>query len=134
MATIRKETSIGSPAAAVWAAFRDVGAVHTRLAPGFVVDCRMDGKDRIVTFANGPVVREVIVNIDDDARRLAYSVRSDNLTHHNASFEVLSAGDDRCRVVWIADLLPDEAAAGIGAMMEQGVVAMKTALERPPTR
>lgn len=134
MATIRKETSIGSPAAAVWAAFRDIGAVHTRLAPGFVVDCRMDGKDRIVTFANGVVVREVIVNIDDDARRLAYSVRSDNLTHHNASFEVIPAGGDGCSVVWIADLLPDEAAAGIGAMMEQGVGAMKAALERPTAR
>ncbi len=82
----------------------------------------------------GLVVREVIVNIDDDARRLAYSVRSDNLTHHNASFEVLSAGDDRCRLVWIADLLPDEAATAIGAMMGQGVVAMKTALERPAIR
>jgi hypothetical protein len=130
MATIRKEMSIGAPAADVWAVFRDVGAVHTRLAPGFVVDCRMDGKDRIVTFANGVVVREVIVHVDDETRRFVYSVHSDNLTHHNASFQVFPAGADRCRVVWIADLLPDETAAGFGAMMDQGAVAMKSALER----
>lgn len=132
MATIRKEMSIGTPAAAVWSVFRDVGAVHTRLAPGFVLDCRMDGKDRIVTFSNGAVAREVIVNVDDEARRLVYSVRSENLTHHNASFQVFPDGADRCRVAWIADLLPDEAAAGIGAMMEQGALAMKSALERRP--
>ena len=132
MATIRKELSIGSPAAAVWAVFRDIGAVHTRLAPGFVVDCRMDGRDRIVTFANGFVARELIVQVDDETRRLVYAVRSDNLTHHNASFQVFPAGADRCRVEWITDLLPDEAVAGIGAMVEQGAVAMTRALERRP--
>ena len=130
MATIHKEVSIASPAAAVWAVFRDVGAVHTRLAPGFVVDCRMDGTDRIVTFANGVVVREVIVHVDDETRRFVYSVRSENLSHHNASFQVFPTGADGCRVVWIADLLPDEAAAGFGAMMEQGANVMKSALER----
>jgi hypothetical protein len=132
MATIRKELSIGSPADAVWSVFQDVGGVRTRLAPGFVVDCRMDGKDRIVTFANGVVVREVIVHIDDEARRFVYSVRAEYLAHHNASFQVFPAGADRCRVVWIADLLPDEAAASMGAMMEQGAVAMQSALERRP--
>jgi hypothetical protein len=132
MATIRKEMSIGTPAAAVWSVFRDVGAVHTRLAPGFVVDCRMDGEDRIVTFANGFVVREVIVHIDDEARRFVYSARTEILTHHNASFQVSPAGADRCRIVWIADLLPDEAAARIEAMMDQGAIAMKSALEGRP--
>jgi hypothetical protein len=132
MATIRKEMSIGSPAAAVWSVFRDVGAVHTRLAPGFVVDCRMDGKDRIVTFANGFVVREVIVHIDDEARRFVYSARTEILTHHNASFQVSPDGADRCRIAWIADLLPDEAAARIEAMMDEGAIAMKSALEGRP--
>ena len=129
MATIHQELSIEAPAPAVWAVFRDLSAVHTRLAPGFVTDCRMDGKDRIVTFVNGVVAREVIVNVDDGARRLVYSARTPNLAHHNASFQVIPNGEDRCRVVWIADLLPDDAALGIGAMMEQGSVVMKKALE-----
>jgi uncharacterized protein YndB with AHSA1/START domain len=134
MASIRKEISIGAPAERVWAAFRDIGAVHTRLAPGFVTDCRMDGRDRIVTFGNGFVAREVIVDLDDKARRLAYSARSERLAHHNASFQVLE--DEKrpahCRVVWIADVLPDEAGAVVGPMMEEGAAVMKRTLEARP--
>jgi hypothetical protein len=49
------------------------------LARGFVTDCRMDGKDRIVTFVNGLVAREVIVDIDERARRLVYCAKSELL-------------------------------------------------------
>ena len=127
MASIRKEFTVAASAASVWDAFRDVGNVHTRLAPGFVTDCRLDGDARIVTFANGFVARELIVDVDDAARRLAYSARSDRLQHHNASFQVFEDGPTS-RVVWIADLLPAAAAATVGAMMEQGVAAMSKTL------
>jgi hypothetical protein len=113
----------------VWDAFRDVGAVHRRLAPGFVTDCRMEGADRVVTFANGLVAKELIVDRDDLARRLAYSARSDRLAHHHATFQVLEDGAARTRIVWIADVLPHEAGAVVGAMMEEGCKAMKRALE-----
>jgi hypothetical protein len=130
MASIRKEFELDAPAAEVWAAFRDVGNVHTRLAPGFVTGCTMDGPDRIVTFANGFVAREVIVDVDDAARRLAYSARSERLSHHNASFQVLDAGPRACRVLWHADVLPDAAANVVAGMMEQGVAAMREHLSR----
>src|SRR5215510_7094292 len=130
MASIRKEITIDAPPDAVWAAFRDVGAVHERLAPGFVTDCRMDGEDaRIVTFANGLTVRELIVVVDDAARRLAYSARGGRSTHHNASFQILAEGD-RTRLVWIADVLPHEVAKPIGEMMEAGARVMQTTLRR----
>jgi len=128
MASIRKEVQLSTPPEAAWDAFRDVGAVHTRVAPGFVTDCRMDGPDRIVTFANGLTARELIVDVDDEARRLAYSARSERLKHHSASFQVFAEGAG-CRIVWIADVLPHEAAAAVGAMMEQGVAAMRKTLE-----
>src|SRR5947208_10644171 len=38
MASIRKEVSIAASPATVWDVVRDYGAVHTRFAPGFVVD------------------------------------------------------------------------------------------------
>ena len=104
MASIRKEFALATPAEAVWAALRDVGAVHTRLAPGFVTDCRMDGRERIVTFANGAVARELIVDVDDNARRLAYSARTPSIEHHHASVQVFDDGPGRCRLVWIADV------------------------------
>ena len=43
MASIRREISIAATAERVWDALRDVGALHTRLVPGFVTDCRLDG-------------------------------------------------------------------------------------------
>ena len=74
MATIRKEIRTRARPDAAWDAMRDIGALHERLVVGFVVDTRLDGDARIVTFANGMQVRELIVGIDEKARRLAYSV------------------------------------------------------------
>ena len=45
---------------------RDFGALHTRLVPGFVTDTKLDGDARIVTFANGTVARELLVDCDDN--------------------------------------------------------------------
>ena len=127
MASIRKEFTVAAEASRVWDAFRDVGNVHTRLAPGFVTDCRLDGDARIVTFANGFVARELIVDLDDAARRLAYSARSERLQHHNASFQLFEAGHST-RIVWLADVLPHAAAATVSAMMDAGVAAMSKTL------
>jgi carbon monoxide dehydrogenase subunit G len=127
MPTIRKELTVAAGIDSVWAAFRDVGAVHRVLAPGFVTDCRLEegGAARIVTFANGIVAREAIVDIDNDGHRLAYSASGGRLTHHNASFQVTEDGPGRCRIVWQADLLPAGMKPAIEAMMEQGVAAMQ---------
>ena len=129
MASIHKEISLVASPAAVWDVVRDVGAVHTRFAPGFVVDTVMDGDDRIVTFGNGFVAREVIVDVDEASRRLAYSVRSERIAHHNASFQVLADGRGS-RLVWIADVLPEAAGETVGAMMEDGIQAAKRALDQ----
>lgn len=129
MASIRKEIVTSASPAAVWSAIRDIGALHTRLVPGFVVDTRLESGARIVTFANGMIVREIIVSIDDEAMRLVWSTRSERLTHHNGAVQVLSGRDNDTKVVWCADLLPNEMAEPIGLMMDQGMVAMKAALD-----
>jgi hypothetical protein len=129
MASIRKQVSINVPARLLWDAVRDVGALHTRLVPGFVTDCRLEDGARVVTFANGVVARELIVDLDDEARRLVWSAVGGRLTHHNASVQVFDEGSAACRLVWIADLLPHAMAPAIAAMIEQGLQAMKTALE-----
>ena len=131
MASIRKEISVEASPEHVWEAVRDVGAVHRRLASGFVVDTRLDGDARIVTFANGAVARELLVDLDDKARRLAYSVVESplQLTHHHATIQVLPEGPNQCRVIWIADIWPDEAADRVGPMMEQGALVMKKTLD-----
>lgn len=131
MASIRREMLVKADPKRVWAAIRDVGAVHTRLAPGFVVDTRLEEGARVVTFANGLVARELIVDVDDDARRLVWAVVGGRFSHHNASLQVFADGGESCRVVWIADLLPDDLAGAIAGMIDQGMSTMKKTLERP---
>jgi carbon monoxide dehydrogenase subunit G len=129
MATIRREIRIAAAPAAVWDAVREFGAVHTRLAPGFVVDTKVEeGPARVVTFANGLVARELIVTVDDEARRLVYSIVGGAPTHHNASFQVLADGAGGAHLIWLADLLPDSVAPRVAAMMDQGAKVMQEAL------
>jgi carbon monoxide dehydrogenase subunit G len=134
MATVHRETEIARSKAFVWDAIRDVGAIHRRLVPGFVVDCKLEGDSRVVTFANGMVIREVIVAVDDTTSRHAWSARGKPFTHHNASIQVFSEGEEKSRVAWIADVMPNEVADTVGEMMSQALVVMKQTLEADPTQ
>jgi carbon monoxide dehydrogenase subunit G len=129
MASIRKEILVNAPLGHVWDAVRDVGALHTRLVPGFVVDCKLEEDARIVTFGNGVEVRELIVDLDDESHRLVWSAVGGRLSHHNASLQVFADGPGRSRMVWTADLLPNNLAGAIAAMIDQGAAAMKQTLE-----
>ena len=133
MASIRKRISVTCAPAAAWDAIRDVGALHTRLVPGFVVDTKIDGEARIVTFANGMVVREPIISVDDAEMRLAWAAAGAGLEHYNGSVQVFPLDSGGCEVLWIADVLPHERAPDVMAMMEQGMAAMKSALDRLST-
>lgn len=130
MASIRKEIRVRAGVERVWDAMRDIGALHTRLVPGFVLNTELEPDARVVTFANGRVVRERIVSIDDGARRLVWSATGDLLTHHNGAAQVMEDSDGGTRIVWITDLLPDTAATMIDQMMDQGMAAMQTALNQ----
>lgn len=129
MATLRRDIRTTARSGDVWDAIRDVGALHTRLVPGFVTDTRLEPGARIVTFHNGMVVRETIVTIDDDERRLVWSASGGSLSHHNGSVQVVTAPDGATGVVWTADFLPDEAAGAIAAMMDHGMAVMKATLD-----
>jgi carbon monoxide dehydrogenase subunit G len=129
MATLHKEIHIEAHPEAIWDAARDVGALHTRLVPGFVVDTQLEGNARIVTFGNGMVVRELIISVDDQRRRLAWTAIGGRTTHYNAVLEVL-ADRSGTRVVWATDLLPDEMAEPVATMQDNGLAAMKETFER----
>jgi hypothetical protein len=130
MASIHKDVPIDAHPDDVWDAVRDFGALHRRLAPGFVTDARLDGDARIVTFANGTVARELLVDCDEARRRLVYAVVSERVKHYNASVQVTADGEARSRLVWIVDLLPHEIAPYIDAQMDQAALAMQKALGR----
>jgi hypothetical protein len=130
MASIHKDILIDASLDHVWAAVRDFGAVHKRLVPGFVLDARLDGDARIVTFANGMVARELLVDCDDARRRLVYAVISERVKQHSSSVQVLADGDTSSRVIWIVDVLPNEMAPYIDGQMDQAALAMQKALGR----
>ncbi len=131
MASVYKDISINAHADAVWDAVRDFGAVHQRLNPGFVVDCKLDGNTRIVTFHNGNVVREEFVDCDEARRRLAYAITGrERVNHYNGSVQVLGDGGNRSRIIWIVDVLPNEIAPYISDQMDLAAAAMQKTLGR----
>jgi Polyketide cyclase / dehydrase and lipid transport len=130
MASIRKDIPIDASPDAVWAAVRDFGAVDRRLAPGFVTKARLDGEARIVTFHNGTVARELLVDCDEARRRLVYAIVNDRVKHYNASVQVVGNGETSSCIVWIVDVLPSEVAPYIDGQMDLAVLAMQKALSR----
>jgi carbon monoxide dehydrogenase subunit G len=128
MATVRREIHTRAAPEPVWDAIRDVGALHTRLVPGFVVDTRLEAGARVVTFGSGLVVKEPIVTVDERERRLVWGALGGPLTHYNGSVQVFPDGAGS-RVVWTADFLPDDAAPLVTSMIEAGLAAMKTTLD-----
>jgi hypothetical protein len=130
MASIHKDIPLDAHPDDVWSAVRDFGAVHQRLVPGFVLDSKLDGDARIVTFSNGTVARELLVDCDDARRRLVYAVVSERIKQHSASVQVFADGDARSRLVWIVDVLPNEIAPYIHAQMDQAALAMQKAFKR----
>src|ERR1700742_4223448 len=106
MASIHKEIPLRARADDVWDAVADFGALHIRLVPGFVRDTALDGETRIVSFANGTVARELLVDCDPARRRLVYAVVSERVKQHSASVQIFADGEASCRLVWIVDVLP----------------------------
>jgi hypothetical protein len=131
MPTIYKEVITQASPAAVWDAIRDIGALHTRLVPGFVVATALVPGGRRVTFASGMVIEEPIIESNDHLRRLVWTVvgGSAGLRHYNSAVQVFPREAGGSRVVWTADLLPHEAAPFIEQMMQQGSTAMARALD-----
>jgi hypothetical protein len=127
--TIYKELEVTVPAQFAWEAVRDVGSIHLRLARGFVSDTSLDGSVRTVTFANGYVVQEQIITIDDFHRRLAYCSIGGKASHHNAYLQVHKLSDDACRIQWVTDLLPDSMESPLRQLVDAGSEAIRKTLE-----
>jgi hypothetical protein len=130
MASLHHEIFIAVDPDIVWSAAREVDRLHDRLVPGFVTATEMLAVEgapvRRVTFANGMVVDETIVSVDDSRRRLVWAIKA--FEHHNGVLEVMDATGG-ARVVWTADLLPDSLADRVSPAMAQGLASMKAHLE-----
>lgn len=133
MATVFREISIAADADEAWSAVQDVAAVHRRLAPGLVTNVRLDADVREVTFANGLVIQERIVSVDHALLRVAYTALN-RAQHHQASMQIFPVGENRCRFVWITDVLPDEVAPRFAAVMDQALPLIAQTLSAVSTK
>ena len=130
MASIREERTLDVDPGTAWSAVRLVGEAHRLFAP-VLVDGSLDGDTRTVHFANGMVVQERILAVDDDHRRVAYTaLGADGITYHHAAMEIDELSPGRCLFVWTTDVLPDQVAGMIAPLMAQGADALKANLER----
>jgi hypothetical protein len=130
MASIHHHIVIAADPDAVWDAARDVGRLHDRLVPGFVTATEMlpgEGAPvRRVTFVNGRVVDETIVSVDDEARRVVWTIKE--FEHHNGVLTVAAASDGT-QVTWTADVLPDALVDQVSPAMAHGLAMMKAHFE-----
>jgi hypothetical protein len=131
MASLRTEFMIDADAARVWKTIGDWENGPAGMAPGYVVSSRADGPVRVVTFANGQIARERLVSMDDEARRIVYSVIGDTVRpdHDNAVMHVIADGENRCRFAWSRDVLPDELAEPLLAAMREAGSVIKATFE-----
>lgn len=132
MATIHRDIAIACDPERAWAELREFGAAG-RLFSGVLTDCREADGLRTVTFANGLVVQERLVSIDEARRRVAYTVLDGPFTHHSAAMQLVQ-GDQGARFVWTSDFLPDAVAADVEPLVDAGCEAIKRALEQAAGR
>jgi carbon monoxide dehydrogenase subunit G len=128
MASLYKEIHIRAAASEIWDAVRDIGALHTRLVPGFVVNTQLEPGARLVTFGNGMKLREPIITLDDARKRLVWGAEGGATTHYNAALQVTADGEGS-RVTWTSDFLPDTVESTLSSMQDQGLAIMKRSFE-----
>ncbi|UXA18172.1 SRPBCC family protein [Mycobacterium sp. SMC-4] len=132
MASIHKEFVVNATPDQVWDVLADFGAVHERLAPEFVTATRLDADTRVVTFADGTIVAERLIDLDPVHKRVAYSVVGGDLhlAHHHASMQAVPAANGSTLFVWHIDVLPEAAVAPMATVVEQGSMVMQRALQQ----
>lgn len=107
-----------------------VGRFHdpVALAPGFATACEMVDGERVVTFADGGTVREVLVSCDENRRRLSYTAVGGQSRHHHASMEVVRLDERSSRIEWLTDILPDAFEPFVATRMDAGIAAVARGL------
>ena len=129
MASITLETPIAADAASAWALLRRTDRAQDAF-PGVLSACEQEDDLRTVTFANGAVVKERIVDVDETRRRIAYGVVEGRFTFHSASMQIVDDGPSRSRFLWTSDFLPAETGAIVRPLMEQGAQAFRAVAEK----
>lgn len=125
MASIHLETELAVAPDQLWATVRDVGNVSGML--NILTESSLEGDKRSCTMADGASLSETIVAVDEEHRRVAYTITDSPfpIEHHAASMQVFDAGAGRSTFRWITDIKPDALADGLGPMLASAVTGME---------
>ena len=123
MAAVFRSVTVPVNANEAWAVvgrFEDPVA----LAPGFATACDMAEGERVVSFADGGRVREVLVAREETRRRLSYAAVGGQSRHHHAVMEVVPIDDQSSRIEWVTEILPDSFVSFVIRRMDDGAAAI----------
>jgi carbon monoxide dehydrogenase subunit G len=128
MASGKAEASIARNPDDIWKVLRDFGGIADFM-PG-VESCTVDGDVRTIGTM-GIEVKEQLRDLDDDTRRISYSVIESpmtNLVSHLATIAVDPEGDG-AHLTYSVDVEPDDLLALFMGIYEGSVVALKQKFE-----
>jgi carbon monoxide dehydrogenase subunit G len=128
MASGKAEASIARSPEDVWKVLRDFAGLADYM-PG-IESCTVDGDVRTIGTM-GIVVKEQLRDLDDDTRRISYSVIESpmtNLVSHLATISVEAEGEGT-HLVYSVDVEPDDLLALFLPIYEGSVVALKQQFE-----
>ena len=107
MASTNVQESVDASAAAVWQLLADFGGVQKIADPRFISNCECDGNEvgcvRTITLADGSSVRERLESVEQQSRRLSYSIVGEAplpVKDYLATVKVTETGSDSCQVDW----------------------------------
>lgn len=126
MASIHLETTLAVSPAKLWASVRDVEHLSNLL--NIVAESSLDGDKRSCTMADGSILAETILAVDDENRRVAYTITASPfpIEVHASSMQVFDAGNGKSTFRWITDIKPDALADGLGPMLKGAVTGLES--------
>jgi|AntAceMinimDraft_12_1070368.scaffolds.fasta_scaffold38965_2 hypothetical protein len=127
--TIRLEQSFDAEASELWAILGQPERVDW--VPG-IESCVFDGKVRAFTLPGAGAIKEEILLLDHDQRRIEYSCFESPipLTLHQASMQITDT-EDGCHLVWETRIEPEKFEPFIVTSMEGALQRLQTILSIP---
>jgi carbon monoxide dehydrogenase subunit G len=127
--TIYRETRINAPVDDVWSALEDVGAINRLI--DFLGEVTVDGDQRTCELGDQGLLKELMVSIDPELRRVAYTIEESpfGFRHHHASMQAVPDGDGT-RFVWWTDFQPAENAGPLAEAIDGSLASIERSFAR----
>ncbi len=127
MPTIHKVIDIDATADAAWAKLSDTPNIASLIS--FMETSEQDDDVRVCSIEGGGKLVEKIVEIDQDLKRVAYSITESPLSmeYHAASMQIVP-NSRKCQFVWTTDVQPAAVVDHFGPMIERACGDMQKTL------